>query len=250
MNCEELRLYLEEHSRDKGLGFETDVITEHTTACADCARFTEDQRELARALQMVRESAGVAPKALDAAVLRNYRQHVSERPSPWMPAQRRWLRPALGWAWAATAAVFLVGVVWVLSARKPATVNTPPANVQPAETPSVARFTAPIPSKPAITETKRRPTKASRLATASFEDTSRPLPVRAARSLPDGFRSLMYCDALSCGEGMDMIRVQLPSIVMPGQGSGFVQTSGSVTADVIVGPDGVARGIRFEEIEF
>jgi hypothetical protein len=60
----------------------------------------------------------------------------------------------------------------------------------------------------------------------------------------------MYCDALSCGEGMDMIRVQLPSIVMPGQGSGFVQTSGSVTADVIVGPDGVARGIRFEEIEF
>ena len=75
-------------------------------------------------------------------------------------------------------------------------------------------------------------------------------PVRAARSLPDGFRSLMYCDVLSCPEAMDMIRVQLPTSAMPGPAAGFIQPSGSVTADVLVGPDGIARGIRYEEIEF
>jgi hypothetical protein len=60
----------------------------------------------------------------------------------------------------------------------------------------------------------------------------------------------MYCDELSCPQDMEMIRVQLPSSAMPRQVSGFMQTNGSVTADVLVGPDGIARGIRLEEIEF
>jgi hypothetical protein len=62
----------------------------------------------------------------------------------------------------------------------------------------------------------------------------------------------MYCDALSCPEAMDLIRVQVPTAAMPGQVSGFIDPSGSVTADVLVGADGIARGIRFEvkEIEF
>jgi hypothetical protein len=68
--------------------------------------------------------------------------------------------------------------------------------------------------------------------------------------MPEGFRSLMYCDALSCPGDMDMIRVQLPASAMARQVPGFIQTSGSVTADVLVGPDGIARGIRLEEIEF
>jgi hypothetical protein len=68
--------------------------------------------------------------------------------------------------------------------------------------------------------------------------------------MPEGFRSLMYCDALSCSGDMDMIRVQLPASAMARQVPGFIQTSGSVTADVLVGPDGIARGIRLEEIEF
>jgi len=60
----------------------------------------------------------------------------------------------------------------------------------------------------------------------------------------------MYCDTLSCPEAMDVIRVQLPSTAMPRQVSGFIQSSKSVTADVLIGPDGIARGIRLEEIEF
>ena len=250
MTCEELHLYFEEHWSVDMLGSEAGVIAEHIAACAACGRFAEDRRKFANGLRIVRDLAGATPESLDTAVLRNYRQHIAGRQSQSLPIQHRWLRPRLGWAWATIAAVFLVGVVWLFSTRKPVTVSTPPTRVQPAETPSVAESTVPTPAKPAVAATKRPPVKASRRVPSPIENTSALLPVRAARSLPDGFRSLMYCDALSCGEGMDMIRVQLPSAVMPRQASGFIQTSGSVTADVIVGPDGIARGIRFEEIEF
>ena len=53
----------------------------------------------------------------------------------------------------------------------------------------------------------------------------------------------MYCDELSCDGGMEVVRVQLPS-----SAAGFmpVPTVGNrvVTADVLVGADGFARGIR------
>jgi hypothetical protein len=69
-----------------------------------------------------------------------------------------------------------------------------------------------------------------------------PAPV-AASALPPGFHSLMFCDELSCGEALEVIRVQLPS------SAGMLAASGGqpVFADVLVGPDGIARGIRVVE---
>jgi len=250
MTCEELRLSFGEHCCDDQLGSEGNVIVRHLATCAHCARFVEEQKELASSLRMVRELTGGVSESLDTAVLRNYRQHLAERRSQPTPTRSRWLSPGLRWAWVAVAAVFLVGVVWLFSARRPVTVSTVPAKAEPSETASATKSATPTPAEPVVAEAKRRPTKAPRRAPSYSVGTRTPLPVRAARSLPNGFRSLMYCDALSCGEGMDMIRVQLPSVAMPRQTAGFVQTTGSVTADVIVGPDGIARGIRFEEIEF
>jgi hypothetical protein len=45
---------------------------------------------------------------------------------------------------------------------------------------------------------------------------------------------------------MEVIRVQLPSPVF-GMMPGSVPATGFVSADVLVGPDGVARGIRLVE---
>jgi hypothetical protein len=68
-------------------------------------------------------------------------------------------------------------------------------------------------------------------------------PNRLDDSVPEGFRSLMYCDELSCNGGMEVVRVQLPS-----PAAGFMPASASgnraVSADVLVGADGFARGIR------
>lgn len=53
----------------------------------------------------------------------------------------------------------------------------------------------------------------------------------------------MYCDELSCGGVMELIRVQLPSSgIEPGSAS--APAKAPVIADVLVGPDGIARGIR------
>src|SRR5215467_4970882 len=249
MTCEDLRMYFGDHWHDEVVGADRGIIAEHIATCADCARFAANQKELASSLQMVRESTSGATESLDAAVLRNYRQYVAER-SQSIPARSRWLGSGLRWAWVPVAAAILVGVVWLSSTRKAVTVSTAPARVELSGTASVQKSTNTTPAEPVAAQAKRRLTKAPRREPSYSEDTRTPLPGRAARSLPDGFRSLMYCDALSCSEGMDMIRVQLSSVAMSRQTSGFVQTSGSVTADVIVGPDGVARGIRFEEIEF
>jgi hypothetical protein len=186
---------------------------------------------------------------VDDTVIVNYRRYLAaERQRLAMPAIYRF-PIASRWRWSAIAAVALLGIsVGVLTARKTAsnrpTATTPqPAMVRDAQV--VARNSPGAAVKPARHSRGPRGTERSfsdrRLASA---------PVRAARALPDGFRSLMYCDALSCPETMDMIRVQLPTTAMPGQVSGFIHPSGSVTADVLVGPDGIARGIRFEEIEF
>src|SRR5262249_47443400 len=64
--------------------------------------------------------------------------------------------------------------------------------------------------------------------------------------LPTRFQSLVYCDPFSCSGAMDVIRVRLPSPVLrttPFSGG----TDSLVSADVLVGPDGIARGIRVVE---
>jgi 2-polyprenyl-6-methoxyphenol hydroxylase-like FAD-dependent oxidoreductase len=62
-------------------------------------------------------------------------------------------------------------------------------------------------------------------------------------SIPEGFRSLMYCDELSCGGAMDVVRIELqPSDV--GLMATAQQDRNAISADVLVGADGIARGIR------
>jgi len=65
-------------------------------------------------------------------------------------------------------------------------------------------------------------------------------------SFPTSFKSLMYCDPFSCPGAMDVIHVQLPAPIL-GLMPASVRASGVVSADVLVGPDGIARGIRVVE---
>jgi len=53
----------------------------------------------------------------------------------------------------------------------------------------------------------------------------------------------MYCDALSCGGAMQLIRVQLPSSAAAFEPAAATPY-GTIYADVLVGSDGIARGIR------
>ena len=247
MTCKELRWYFEDHLRDAEVRSARGAVVEHISTCADCGRFVAQQRDLGKNLRLVRESASSLPESTDALVVQNYRLHVAEQQQKRSKGSIYQFRDASALAWSAIAAAALLGIsFWMFSARKTGVTAVPATAHQPTVIPSV-QVLAQDPSAPAVRTAGQK--QAARLRSHSERHPAF-APIRVARSLPDGFRSLMYCDALSCPEAMDMIRVQLPTTAMPGQVSGFMRTSGSVTADVLVGPDGIARGIRFEEIEF
>lgn len=247
MTCKELRWYFEDHLRDAEVRCARGAVAEHAATCADCARFVTEQRELGRSLREIRESPGPVPQSIDKAVLLNYRRHMADQSTRHQVRINRKFRPRLVWSFAGIGVGLLVVVVFLLFSRQPTINTTAHPTAIPTDTVSVRE--APKSPAPEGQRPTPKPVKARRELPTAPERTAS-LPVRSVGSLPEGFRSLMYCDELSCPQDMEMIRVQLPSSAMPRQVSGFLRTGGSVTADVLVGPDGIARGIRLEEIEF
>lgn len=247
MTCKELRWYFEDHLRDAEVRSARGAVVEHISTCPDCSRFVVQQRDLGKNLRLVRESVPFLSESANALVVQNYRRNIAEQQTCAKGSIYRF-RIASAWTWSAVAAAVLLGISsWVFLARKTEVTAAPATARQPTTVPT-RRVTAQSPPAPAaLSSTGHRQAVRQRSHSERHPASG---PVRVARSLPDGFRSLMYCDALSCPEAMDMIRVQLPTTTMPGEVSGFMRTNGSVTADVLVGPDGIARGIRFEEIEF
>lgn len=267
MTCHELRSYFQDlhfqdlHCEDlqrAGLRIEPASIAEHAALCSDCNRFLEEQRELQASLRMMRDSAPEVPHSLDAAVLAGYRQYASAKSSVRVAPARKRINfiAALAWSAALVAAIFIAGEglhpFWPTEDAVTSTIQPPavPAQAAPqtATHPTVA-VQQPSPGRRASTSAIRQ-ALATRPKTAAqhVADIKPSAPqtenstATAADQLPVGFRSLMYCDALSCGGPMQMIRVQLPP-------SAAGLTSGSapsemVYADVLVGPDGIARGIR------
>ncbi|HTS34641.1 MAG TPA: hypothetical protein VMH04_03155 [Candidatus Solibacter sp.] len=245
MTCRELHSRFEGGASDSAW-HESSEVTGHIACCVACRAFIEEQRQLREALCLVRESASSVPESLDAAVLAAYRREWAkdrraehERQNPAVMRTPR-LRVGLRWALAAAAVLVAVGLFFI--ARKhnttagvrPTPVSASPAaqlEAQKIAIPSVARAT-----KPKAPSMK----KPSRLATALPVGTA-PVPTPAA-----DFRSLMYCDPLICTQEMDVIRVQLP-VASIGRPVDFAPSGGMVNAEVLVGPDGIARGIRIEQ---
>lgn len=232
MTCEELRLYFKDPLRPDA---ELRVETEHIVDCADCARFVDTQRQLRSGLRRLREALPEFPAKLDANVIANYRRDVDR---PTVPNSARWRRRTaiLCMAGAVVATVLVAVVVSSLRPRAASLIS------------GAQR------SEPAATSPSMAPNPTVNLSDSGKVGGSHPargrrwmLPVAAPQTSPaPGFRGLMYCDKLSCGGVMDVIRVQLPSA---GIGLEPASTAGgsTVTADVLVGPDGIARGIRIVE---
>jgi hypothetical protein len=249
MNCAEIHCYFEDYLRDENAQSDGAAVTEHIAACADCGRFVEERRELGKNLRMIRESAGPVPAVVDSAVVSGYRQFMADQ-----SAKRRntfSVRSAAVMQWSSVAAAVLIAAsVLFYLAHRITTTSARPGIATPIKRVAVAETVA----KPAAIPVKRS-AKHKRAAIGRMRPSisgESPVISRAqfTKALSAGFRSLMYCDELSCSGDMDMIRVQLPSSAMPRQASSFMQPVRSVTADVLVGSDGIARGIRLEEVEF
>lgn len=242
MTCQELNLRLDDFVRKALEQSDRDSVAEHLSSCAACRRLFEERAELETNLQFVRDGVAKPSEALDARVLANFRQLMSVRTSAsiWT-----FSRPAI-LAWTGFAAAALLLGTALIAMRPKKTIATP----TPSQTPQTvaASPVPPEPIKSPVVQAKQavpprhipkvRPQSAVERTSASAE---------VVRLLPEDFRRLMYCDALSCAQDMDMIRVQLPSTFVVRPGRGLSQPGGLVNADVLVGPDGIARGIRFEQ---
>ena len=208
---------------------------------------------------MVRESLIPASESLDAAVLAAHRRHVAQHARTNLATGHR-PRLAGMWQWPLAAAVVLlvVGLYWSgrTSHRNLTEQETPPtAQIPPVQ--AAARSATPEPDtapRPAPSEARQKRTihSTERVAVSSMESSlSQPslaqnASVQTRPSAQQEFRSLMYCDPMSCDGPMELIHVQLPSSLVANSLS-RTQRNGFVNADVLVGRDGIARAIRFEE---
>jgi hypothetical protein len=234
MTCREVRLYIVDLlRRDCDLGPEP----EHLIHCADCARFVEVQRDLGAGLRLTRQSVPPLPASLDDAVLANYRKHIADRPVPGNATLRRRRFAVLCWS-AAAAVVLVSGILLFHGWKAVTTIAQPPL-------PQSATASQP-PATVAAATGISKPKSLHAAAHRALHQHPAPSVTMLESPLPTGFRSLMYCDELSCGGAMEVIRVQLPPSVAA-LAAASNSTDGAVFADVLVGPDGIARGIRIVE---
>jgi hypothetical protein len=230
MTCHELRLYFEDplHMEAK---FPREA--EHLARCTECARFVEARRQFGAGLRLLRASAPQPSPALDAAVLANYRQPLANRPSAANSLSKRRAFATICWS-AAAAVLALAAALALHSARKSdhsrATASHPHVS-QPLQAENNA---ASINTVPSASITHLHPARRRQRV---------PSTTAAQTLAPRDFRSLMYCDPLSCGGAMQVIRVQLPSSAVPFRPAAD-SLDAPIYADVLVGPDGIARGIR------
>jgi hypothetical protein len=238
MTCQEFQAYFEDPLRvEADLRTDCAEVAAHIANCADCSRIVEAQKELGENLRLVREYTPQLSPSLDATVLADYRRHIAG-PTTLIaasPVPRRHAVPALLWS-AAVAVMIVIAILFLPDRKTVTTIAQPPA----AKPPSVAQ----------LPETNRERTVVAQKTHRLKPEVASARPRRSVASVvspiapfPAGFRSLMYCDELSCLGAMEMIRVQLPSFA-----AGFTPASTAandvVYADVLVGPDGIARGIR------
>lgn len=247
MNCKAFQAYFETNPHfviDPRSEFAE--VEEHAARCSKCNRSLEEQKELGKCLDAVRNSAPEMSASLDGAVLANYRRCVSEQSRSAVPVPLKGqigLRGAFSWGIAvAFAVVVAYGAMFLFIPNQHNAVGRKYADRQLALPP-----TQPMIVSRKMTDAQKPAHGKSKSVAASARHTKNASSVvEQDTAFPTRFQGLMYCDQLSCLDPLDVIRVQLPSPVL-GVTPFSTPATNVVSADVLVGPDGIARGIRVIE---
>jgi hypothetical protein len=245
MTCKEIRAHFQgDHFAAINPLCKSAAFLEHVVKCGECSRLIEEQTELATCLLLLREGAPAMPASLDTSVLVNYRSYISQRPrsTTALPgASRTGLLGAFRWAAAVAFAVVAAGAVLLFISAQRSSVDRVSTKGRSVMAPlPLARANS---QSAALEPVRKKPNSIVKSAKHATPTIPVALPENWSSS---GFQALMYCDQLSCPGAMDVIRVQLPSAAVA-FGPTSSKASDFVYADVLVGPDGIARGIRVVE---
>lgn len=254
MNCQDFELIVLRLARRQLMEAATrDRARAHAEACVRCAARLAEERALVAGIRIVSAeiSKEEAPAGLEAELLRAFREHTALAPMPATDAtpaetvhiSRRVL---------AVAAVILISIAAAAIFRHIS--NSPEQReVMQAITP-VPSATSDSPHEP-ITPQPNPLDDVQKLARGRRSTPNRERPTRRQPVLPDAseaeiathFLPLSDSDDFNSLESGQVVRLELPGSALDEIGLPIDDlTSGkTVTADVLIGPDGLAHAIRF-----
>ena len=252
MNCQDFELLITDLVRNGRL--EEDVSRQaraHAESCARCSARFADEQALTSALKIEAVNIGDAPAHVESALIAAYRAQHARRPHVIMRRRSAWTAPVRRWGVAAALAVALLAVMELrslyLSDSKKIVETMPAARQVP---PAVSADARPTQLQgPAISNDSR---DALNMNIPSQADKNRPshsIPRKAqpANAVATDFIPLTYSAGLSSMESGQLVRVLLPRSALSSFGLPVNPARGDqpVTAQVLIGQDGIARAIRF-----
>jgi hypothetical protein len=257
MNCQQFDQIIVDLDRHAGAEDGTSQgAVDHARSCPRCAVRWSDQRKLAVALRAVCAAASneQASAHVEDSLLRAFRARFdASRPATDVqPASPR-RSGAVAWrVWAvAAAAMLLLGLVaaWKLRPTTPEQPVRQASSAQPATNTKAEELTAAGNSETHTSAVVRHVVPRPR-PTAKYGAPSHRVATpdeTAPTEVTTRFYPLPYGSGLDLDEGWGLVRVQVPRASLSSLG---VPVSGGsademLTADVLVGQDGLARGIRF-----
>src|SRR5947208_1019038 len=207
MNCQQFHSYFEER-RERVSKNDSADFAEHLAICGDCSRWLASQNRVRTSLDLLRQSVPSVPATLDGAMLASYRKRMAEPEATDGVGVWRKMSPASLRIGLAVAAMLLIAAtIFVLRRPTVTSENKPQVQLPPRVATPVVEAKAPVPNhqnsdvvRKAHASRRNPPTTDQSVAiAASGSDHT---------SVPDGFRSLMYCDELICDGGKEVVRVE------------------------------------------
>ena len=218
MNCREFESLSRDMGRNQGIS--EDVCQKalaHVESCTRCRERLDDEKTLSARLHLLAASMERerAPVELETILISTYRQRISsDRPSLSIPSQSFYL-----WVWRTGRSLMEVAAVILLFAVSLQLLLTLSPSLLPTYTEEPA-------NGPVVTP----------------RGVQSPLV-----ELTTDFIPLVPCVGLDCFEGGQLVRVAMPrlALIFLGLPMNEQLAQEPVTADVLIGGDGVARAIRF-----
>ena len=213
------------------------AVLKHTEICLFCAQRLANERMLTAELDALKQADAEqvrVPPCLEPALLQEFRRTMVPVPAQKRSGSRRRMAVA-----AAIAAIVLLVVMTGRLKIKPA----PKPVMGPSE---MATLPPPLPEKDPMA-----PTETTRTLPPARVRRFRPprtvtLAAQQAGEMSSDFFIFPYAPALDAHESAEIYRVRVPRASLTGLGlppGGRLDEP--VEADLVIGPDGVARGIRF-----
>jgi hypothetical protein len=248
MNCRQFENRILHLVRDCGrLDPDDPQALEHGRGCPHCSALLANQQSLSAAFRLAAADDVRAPEHIETELISAFRRRRAEmiRDTAPLPVKRSLPARYLG-----IAAVLLIGILGIVafhmlrtSHPEEALVSGPatPASTQPAALPAPGSI-APTPRAPQLAE-KAEPAARPAVLPRLQAEKAAPEIVEIATD----FFALTPGAELAGMESGQLVRVQLPRNVLASFGLPVNQErlNKPVTAQVLIGQDGIARAIRF-----